>query len=68
MFSCRSFLQKLELEFASFINKKLGVTLEIHLHEVYLENAHYWKGKWTFACSLFAEIGALIWKVYKQAI
>ena len=62
------FLQRLELEFASFISNKLGRTLEFLLHEVYLENAHYWKGKWTFACSLFAEIGALICKVYKQAI
>ena len=39
------FLQKLELEFASFISKKLGGTLDILLHEVYLENADYWKGK-----------------------
>ena len=28
------FLQKLELEFASFISKKLGGTLDILLHEV----------------------------------
>ena len=39
------FLQKLELEFSSFLSKKLGGTLYILLHEVNLENAHYWKGK-----------------------
>ena len=39
------FLQKLELEFASFISKKSGETLDILLHEVYLENADDWKGK-----------------------
>ena len=39
------FLQKLELEFASLISKKLGETLDILLHEVYLENADDWKGK-----------------------
>ena len=39
------FLQKLELELASFISKKLGETLDILLHEVYLENADDWKGK-----------------------
>ena len=47
------FLQKLELEVASFIRKKLGETLDILLHKVYLETAHYLKGKWTFACSYF---------------
>ena len=62
------FLQRLELEFASFISKKLGGTLEFLLHEVYLENAYYWKGKWTFACSLFAKIGARICKFYKKEI
>ena len=61
------FLQRLELEFARFISKKLGGTLQFLLHEVYLENAHYWKGKWTFACSLFAEIGALICRVNMHA-
>ena len=45
------FLQKLELEFASFISKKLGETLDILLHEVYLENADDWKGK-NFRCRL----------------
>ena len=39
------------------------------LHEVYPENAHYLKGKLMFSCSsFFAEIGAQICKVYKQAI
>ena len=41
----RLLLPKLELEFASFISKKLGGRLDILLHEVYLENADYWKGK-----------------------
>ena len=67
IFWMQIFLQRLELEFASFISNKLGGTLDYLLHEVYLENAHYWKGKLTFACSLFAEIGALICKVYMQA-
>ena len=67
-FCMQTFVQKLELLFARFISKQLRGTLGFLLHEVYLENAHYWKGKWTFACSLFAEIGALICKVYKQAI
>ena len=44
-FCMQIILQKLELEFASFISKKLGETLEILLHEVYQENADYWKGK-----------------------
>ena len=68
MFWMQIFLQRLELEFASFISKKLGETLDYLLHEIYLENAHYWKGKLTFACSLFTELGAFICKVYKQAI
>ena len=38
-------LEKLELEFPSFISKKLEEALDILLHEVYLENADYWKGK-----------------------
>ena len=38
-------LQKLELEISSFKSKKLGETLDILLHEVYLENADDWKGK-----------------------
>ena len=67
-FWMQSFLQRLEIEIARFISKKLDGTLDSLLHEVYLENTHYWKGKWIFACSLFAEIGALICKVYKQAI
>ena len=62
------FLQQLELEFASFISKKLGETLDILLHESYLENADYWKGKWTFACRLCCRNWSLICKVYKQAI
>ena len=44
------FLQKLELEFASFISKKLGETLDILLHEVYLANADYLKGKLMGSC------------------
>ena len=40
-----AYLQKLELLFARFISKQLGVTLGFLLHKVYLENAHYWKGK-----------------------
>ena len=40
-----AFLQKLELLFASLMSKKLGETLYILLHEVYLENADYWEGK-----------------------
>ena len=63
-----AFLQKLELLFASLMSKKLGETLYILLHEVYLENADYWEGKRTFACRLVAEIGPLICKVYKQVI
>ena len=47
------FLQKLELEFASFISKKLGGTLDILLHEVYLQNADYLKGKLMFSCRSF---------------
>ena len=47
------FLQKLELLFARFISKQLGGTLGFLLHKVYLENAHYWKRKLTFACSYF---------------
>ena len=34
-------LQGLEVEFARFMSKKLGGTLDFLLHEVYLENAHY---------------------------
>ena len=44
-FCMQTLLQKLELEFASFISKKSGETLYILLHEVYLENADDWKGK-----------------------
>ena len=62
------FLQKFELEFASFISKKLWETLDILLHESYLENADYWKGKWTFACRLCCRNWSLNCKVYKQAI
>ena len=40
-----AFLQKLELLFARFISKQLGGTLGFLLHEVYLENGHYLKGK-----------------------
>ena len=64
----RLLLLKLELKFARFISMKLGGRLDILLHEVYLENADYLKGKLMFACSLFAEIGAQICKVYKEAI
>ena len=39
-----------------FISKKLGGTLDILLHEVYLENADYWKGKWTFACRFLQKL------------
>ena len=64
----QTLLQKLELEFASVISKKLGETLDIPLHEVYLENADYWKGKTSFVCRLLAEYGAIQCKVSKQVI
>ena len=41
----QTLLQNLELLFARFISKQLGETLDILLHELYLENADYWKGK-----------------------
>ena len=66
-FCMQTLLQILELYFAGLICKHFEWTLGFLLHEVYLENAHYWKGKWTFACSLFAEIGALICRVNMQA-
>ena len=43
-----AFLQKLELLFAKFIRKQLRGTLGFLLHEVYLENGHYLKGKLMF--------------------
>ena len=46
-------LQKFELEFARFISKTLGGTLDILLHEVYLQNADYLKGKLMFSCRSF---------------
>ena len=44
----QTLLQKLELKFARFISKQLGGTLGSLLHEVYLENADYLKGKLMF--------------------
>ena len=49
----QTLLQKLELKFARFISKQLGGTLGFLLHEVYLENADYLKGKLMFSCSSF---------------
>ena len=48
-----AFLQKLELLFARIISKQLGGTLDILLHEVYLHNADYLKGKLMFSCRSF---------------
>ena len=58
------FLQKLELLFARFISKQLGGTLGFLLHEVYLENGHYLKGKLTFSCSSFCRN----WSSYLQGL
>ena len=44
----QTLLQKLELKFARFVSKQLGGTLGFLLHEVYLENADYLKGKLMF--------------------
>ena len=63
-----AFLQKLELLFARFISKQLEGTLGFLLHEVYLENGHYLKGKLMFSCSSFAEIGARICKFLSKKL
>ena len=46
----QTLLQKFELKFERFISKQLGGTLGFLLHEVYLENGHYLKGKLMFSC------------------